>query len=144
MQMKYDLEKYRGKRERVLGVKKRGLNFGAVATIVSLVIILGLGSLVLPKTMAFFSSRHLDDAIFKAADGQLWSADILSSIEELHGVRKVSLDSNGRRVIVTFDRQSADTGIITAFFQQRGLKPVLLNHVGHSGRHAVLEKESAF
>ncbi len=38
--MPYDPEKYREKREKVLGIKKRGLGFGAVAMIVSLVIIL--------------------------------------------------------------------------------------------------------
>ena len=46
--MAYNLEKYRGKREKVLGVKKRGISFGALASIVSLVIILGMGVVVVP------------------------------------------------------------------------------------------------
>ena len=33
--MSYDPEKYREKREKVLGIKKRGLGFGTIAMIVS-------------------------------------------------------------------------------------------------------------
>ena len=33
--MSYDLEKYRDKREKVLGVKKRGINFATIAATVS-------------------------------------------------------------------------------------------------------------
>ena len=51
--MAYDLEKYREKREKVLGVKKRGISFGTLATIVSLLIILGLGVVVVPKSIAY-------------------------------------------------------------------------------------------
>ena len=36
--MAYDLEKYRDKREKVLGVKKKGISFGAWAATVSAII----------------------------------------------------------------------------------------------------------
>ncbi|PKN16352.1 MAG: hypothetical protein CVU68_11875, partial [Deltaproteobacteria bacterium HGW-Deltaproteobacteria-3] len=63
--MAYDLEKYREKRERVLGVKKRGMGFGRVATLVSLAILLGLGMVVIPRSIAFLKNRQLEDAIYK-------------------------------------------------------------------------------
>ncbi|MBT3388533.1 MAG: hypothetical protein HN417_11415, partial [Desulfobacula sp.] len=40
--MAYDPEKYREKREKVLGIRKRGMGFGTIAMVVSLVIIVGL------------------------------------------------------------------------------------------------------
>ncbi len=39
--MVYDLEKYRGKRDKVLGVKKTGISFGAWAATVSAIIVCG-------------------------------------------------------------------------------------------------------
>ena len=48
--MAYDLEKYRDKREKVLGVKKKGISFGVWAAVVSAIIIVGLVSMVAPKS----------------------------------------------------------------------------------------------
>ena len=53
--MAYDLEKYRKKREKVLGVRKRGLSFSVVAAIVSIVIVTGLGAVVVPRTAGFLA-----------------------------------------------------------------------------------------
>ena len=39
--MVYDPEKYREKREKVLGIKKRGLSFGTLASLVVGIIVLG-------------------------------------------------------------------------------------------------------
>ena len=47
--MSYDLDKYRDKREKVLGVRKRGVSFGTLAAIVSLCIVVGLAFLVIPE-----------------------------------------------------------------------------------------------
>ena len=47
--MSYDFNKYKDKRDKVLGVKKRGLSFGVIAAIVSLIIVIGLGVVVVPK-----------------------------------------------------------------------------------------------
>ncbi len=47
--MAYDPEKYREKREKVLGIKKRGFGFGIIAMIVSVVIILGLSVVTVPQ-----------------------------------------------------------------------------------------------
>ncbi|MCK4838786.1 MAG: hypothetical protein KAS94_08270, partial [Desulfobulbaceae bacterium] len=75
--MAYDFEKYREKREKVLGVRKRGLSFGAVAALVAAVIVLGLGGVAVPKTISYFTTRNLDDAIYRLADSTAWSQEIV-------------------------------------------------------------------
>ncbi len=69
--MTYDLEKYRDKREKVLGVKKKGISFGAWAATVSAIIIVGLISMVAPKSIAYFTTRNLDDVIYKLSGDQI-------------------------------------------------------------------------
>ena len=91
--MAYNFEKYREKREKVLGVKKRGISFGTLATVVSLVIIVGLGIVVVPKSIAYFNTRHLDDAIYKLQDTESWSQETISSIRQLPGVQNVETDA---------------------------------------------------
>jgi hypothetical protein len=107
--MSYDLEKYRDKREKVLGVKKRGLSFGTIAAIVSLVIILGLGVVVVPKSIAYFNTRHLDDAIYKLQTIESWPQEIIEGIRELAGVKNIEIDKDSSRIVVTFDKSIADT-----------------------------------
>ena len=51
--MAYDLEKYRNKREKVLGVRKKGISFGTWAATVSAIIVVGLVSMVAPKSIAY-------------------------------------------------------------------------------------------
>jgi hypothetical protein len=78
--MSYNLEKYRDKREKVLGVKKRGISFGTLAATVSMIIILGLGVVVVPKSIAYFNTRHLDDAIYKIKVTEAWPQEIIEGI----------------------------------------------------------------
>ena len=101
--MAYDLEKYRDKREKVLGVKKRGISFGTLAMIVSLTIITGLGVVVIPKSIAFFHMRHLDDAIYKVQNGTTWPQQVLAQTEMLAGVTGVEADSHSTRIVITFN-----------------------------------------
>ncbi len=142
--MAYNLEKYRGKREKVLGVKKRGISFGALASIVSLVIILGMGVVVVPKSIAYFNTRHLDDAIYKLQSADTWSHKTINGIRELAGVKEVATDSNGARIVVTFDKSITDTKNFTAFFKQKEIDSVLLNRVSHTQRLKTLKKEAKF
>ncbi|UCE94445.1 MAG: hypothetical protein JSV73_03975 [Flavobacteriaceae bacterium] len=142
--MTYDLEKHLNKREKVLGVKNRGISFAALAAIVSLILILGLGVVVIPKSITYLSSRNLDDAVYKLQDAETWSHIIISDIKNLKGVKKVSGDSNGTRIVVTFDRTHTDIKSITAYLTQKELKPVLLNRVSHSQRLKTLKKEAKF
>jgi hypothetical protein len=142
--MAYNLEKYRGKREKVLGVKKRGISFGALAAIVSLVIILGMGVVVVPKSVAYFNTRHLDDAIYKLQSADTWSHETISGIRDLAGVKEVVTDSNGARIVVTFDKSITDTKNFTAFFKQKEIDSVLLNRVSHTQRLKSLKKEAKF
>ena len=81
--MGYDFEKYRDKRDKVLGVKRRGLSFGMLATMVSFVIVLGLGIVVVPKSIGYFSTRNLDDAIYKMDDASAWSHEVVAGVNAL-------------------------------------------------------------
>jgi hypothetical protein len=142
--MTYNLEKYREKREKVLGVKKRGISFGALASIVSLVIILGMGVVVVPKSIAYFNTRHLDDAIYKLQSADVWPPDIITGLNDLIGVKEVVKDSHDTRLVVTFDKSITDTKNFTAFFKQKEVKTILLNRVSHTQRLKTLKKEAKF
>ena len=142
--MAYDIEKYREKREKVLGVKKRGVSFGTLAGLVSLVIIFGLGVVVVPKSIAYFNTRHLDDAIYKLQDTESWSQETISYIRQLPGVQNVETDAKSSRIVITFDKSITSTPDINAFFKQKDIKTVLLNQVSHHDRQKILEKEAKF
>lgn len=142
--MPYNLEKYREKREKVLGVKKRGISFGTLAAIVSLVIVLGLGTVVIPKSIAYFHSLHLDDAIYKLRGETNWTQEVLTQVGTLEGVRATSVDGDGARLVITFNRSQTNTDKLSAFFEKNRLPVVLLNKVGHSQRLHAMKKEAKF
>ena len=142
--MAYDLEKYREKREKVLGVKKRGVSFGTLATIVSLVIILGLGVVVVPKSIAYFSTRHLDDAIYKLQNTEAWPQDVITGMQELAGVKGIETDTHSARIVITFDKSIADTKEFNSYFKKKEIKAIMLNRVSHTQRLKTLAKESKF
>jgi hypothetical protein len=139
--MAYEVEKYRDKREKVLGVRKRGMSFGAVAAIVSVCIIAGLGFAIVPKAVSFVTTRNLDDAIYKLENSLPWPKEILPEIHSIQGVEKAATDKNGTRLVITFDRTAVDTGRFTALFKQKGLHPALLNREIHRQRIATLKEE---
>jgi len=142
--MAYNFEKYREKRDKVLGVKKRGISFGTLAAIVSLVIILGLGVVVVPKSIAYFNTRHLDDAIYKLQNADTWPEEMIGSIRELAGVKNIETDANSSRIVVTFDKSITGSDNLNAFFKSNGIKAVLLNQVSHSQRLHTIKKEAKF
>lgn len=142
--MGYDFEKYRDKREKVLGVKKRGVSFGTLVSAVSLVILLGLGGVIIPKSIAFFHDRHLDDAIYKLETGHRWPKAVLVQLQKQVGVRNVEADSHGARIVVTYSRAETDNAKLHSFFEQNNLQVVLLNQVSHTQRKKILKKEAAF
>ncbi len=142
--MAYNFEKYREKRDKVLGVKKRGISFGTLAAIVSLVIILGLGVVVVPKSIAYFNTRHLDDAIYKLQNADAWPEEMIDSIRELAGVKGIETDANSTRIVVTFDKSITGSDNFNAFFKSNGIKAVLLNQVSHSQRLHTQKKEAKF
>lgn len=142
--MTYDFEKYRDKREKVLGVRKRGMSFEALAAIVSCVIILGLGTVVVPKSIAYFNTRHLDDAIYKLQNAESWPQEIISGVQQLAGVKSVEADNNSTRVVITFDKSMTGIHDINAYFKEKDIQTVLLNEVSHVNRQKILEKEAKF
>jgi hypothetical protein len=142
--MAYDFEKYRDKREKVLGVRKRSMGFGAIATLVAAVILLGLGAVAVPKTISYFSTKNLDDAIYKLADSGKWRQEIVKEINGLPGVRSAVADNHDTRLVITFDRNESDPEKFKIFFRNEGLDAELLNQMGHRQRKVILEKEAAF
>jgi hypothetical protein len=142
--MAYDFEKYRDKREKVLGVRKRGVSFGTLAVIVSFIIILGLGTVIVPKSIAYFNTRHLDDAIYKLQNAEKWPQEMIEGIQQLTGVKNVEVDNNNTRIVITFDKSITGTPDINAYFKENDVATVLLNEVGHANRQKILEKEAKF
>ena len=139
--MTYDTEKYRSKREKVLGIKKRGMSFGVIAAIVSFCIIVVLGFIVLPETIAYIVERNLDDAIYKVEKTGQWSHEVMTEIHEIDGVVEAVTDKGGKRLIITFNRNEVDLGQFSSFFRNKGLKPTLLNRVNHRQRVTTLQEE---
>lgn len=142
--MAYDLEKYRDKREKVLGVKSRGLSFGVVAVIVAAVIIGGIGFIAVPRTVAYFSTRNLDDAIYKLDDSRKWDPVIVRGLGGLDGVTSAITDNHGTRLVVTFNRHHSGPEQFEVFFTSKGVKADLLNRMGRRERLSILKKEGEF
>ena len=140
--MACDTEKYRSKREKVLGIKKRGMSFGVIAAIVSICIIVVLGFVVLPETIAYIAERNIDDAIYKVERSGQWSHEIMTGIHEIGGVVEAVTDKGGKRLIITFDRNEVDIVKFSSFFREKGIKPTLLNRVNHRQRVTSLQEEN--
>jgi hypothetical protein len=140
--MSYDPEKYRDKREKVLGIKKRGLGFGTIALIVSTVIILGLGVVTVPQAVSYMATRHLDDAIFKLESELKWPPPVLDGVNRIDGVRGLMADKHDTRLVVTFDRRTVTISQITAVFGKHNLTVTLLNQVNHRQHQNTMKKEA--
>ena len=139
--MTYDPEKYRAKREKVLGFERRGMGFGAIAAIVSICIVVSLGFVVLPRTVAYISTRNLDDAIYRLEHSTSSPNEIISGILEIEGVEKAMTDKGGTRLVITFDRTEVDTIVISSFFRKKSFKSTLLNRISHRQRMKSLNQE---
>lgn len=143
--MTYDPEKYREKREKVLGIKKRGFGFGTLAMIVSIVILLGMGMVTVPQAVSYMATRHLDDAIFKLESGSVWPEGIISGIQAIEGVENTHGDAHTPRLVVTFDRRRVKLSSITDRFDRENLDVTLLNRVNHrQHQNTMKQEEEAF
>ncbi len=140
--MSYDIEKYREKREKVLGVRRRGLGFGTWVMIVSLIIVVGGGFVVVPKTVSYISTLNLDDAIYKQEGDGIWPHEFVSQFAGLYGVRQAVVDTGGTRLVVTFDRTKTDTPAIATYIRIKGFAAVMLNQINHRQRVATLKEEA--
>ncbi len=139
--MPYDPEKYREKREKVLGLRKRGLSFGSIASIITGVIILGLGLVTVPKAVSYITTRNLDDAIYKLDEGMIFQNTIVVKIKAVKGVAFIEKDKHDTRLIITFNRRESDISDFTAVFLKNNLKAILLNRVNHRQRMTTLKEE---
>lgn len=139
--MAYDPEKYREKREKVLGIKKRGFGFGTIAVIVSVVIILGLSAVTVPQAISYVSTRHLDDAIFKLETDSKWPASVITGLSSIKGVKNTDKDDQTTRLVVTYDRRLVTISTITAQFDKQNLNVTLLNQVNHRQHQNTMKQE---
>lgn len=139
--MAYDPEKYREKREKVLGIKKRGIGFGTIAIMVSMVIVVGLSVVTVPQAVSYMATRHLDDAIFKLESAPAWPNSVLEKIGAVPGVKATAKDDHTTRLVVTFDRRVVMLDSITALFDHQNLKVTLLNQVNHRQHQNTLKEE---
>jgi hypothetical protein len=140
--MAYDLDKYRAKREKVLGVRKRGVSFAVAAALVAGIILIGLGVIAAPKAIDYLTTRNLDDAIYKLADGGSWSQEVVTKITALAGVNRAVADQHSARLVVTFNRNETDLGQLEALLNRQGLKAELLNRIDHRQHQSILAKET--
>ena len=142
--MAYDFEKYRDKREKVLGVRSRGLSFGTMAVIVAVLIIGGISIIAVPRTISYFSTKNLDDAIYKLADSRKWDAAVVAELGSMSGVTKAVTDNHDTRLVVTFNRHHMSPEKFKVFFTTKGVKVDLLNRMDHRQRQSILKKEAEF
>jgi hypothetical protein len=139
--MVYDPEKYREKREKVLGIKKRGFGFGTIAMVVSVVIILGLSVVTVPQAISYVSTRHLDDAIFKLESDSKWPESVITGIRTIKGVKNTDKDDQTTRLVVTYDRRLVTLSTINAQFDKQDLNVTLLNQVNHRQHQNTMKQE---
>ncbi len=138
--MTYDPEKYRKKREKVLGIRKRGLGFGTISFIVVGVIVLGLSFAAVPKAVSYITTRNLDDAIYKL-DKATFKDIIIEEIENIEGVIFINQDKHDTRLVITFDRRVVNISQFVAIFNKNNLNTTLLNRVNHRQRQNILKEE---
>lgn len=139
--MSYDPEKYREKREKVLGIKKRGFGFGVIAAIVSLIIVGGLGAVTVPQAISYMALRHLDDVIFKVESDPAVLEKASQAIQDLEGVKIIEKDHTRIRIVVTYDRRFLAVSDIQSLFKKHGLQATMLNQMSHRHHQAAQEKE---
>lgn len=139
--MAWDPERYREKREKVLGIRKRGISFGSLTAIVSVVILLGMASLSVPGAISYIQTRHLDDAIYRLEGNTAWPKVLVAAVQQLEGVRDTSLDTHDTRLVVTFDRRHASPEKFSTLFRKNDLTASLLNQVSHRQRMNTLKQE---
>ncbi len=139
--MAWDPERYREKREKVLGIRKRGISFGSLTAIVSIVILLGMASLSVPGAISYIQTRHLDDAIYRLEGNAAWPKMLVAAVDQLKGVRQTSLDTHDTRLVVTFDRRHTSTEAFSTLFRKNDLQAALLNRVSHRQRMTTLKQE---
>ena len=137
----YNFEKYKDKREKVLGIKSRGMGFYTIVLITCLVIISGLSLATVPQVFSYITTRNLEDAIFKMDKGSTWSDEVIRQTLAIEGVKNALRDRHNTRLVVTYDRQKIQLSTINSVFARQNLNATLLNQMNHRQRKKLLKKE---
>jgi hypothetical protein len=144
LSMGYDLEKYRIKREKVLGVKRRGITFARLAALFTIGIFLMVGLAVLPQAIAYMKNRNLDDVIYKIEGNGTWWESNGKGVTLQQGVEGVQFEKEKNRVIITFNRELTTPEKLEKFIKKHGQEVVMLNVIGHSQRLKIVAEEAKF
>ncbi len=142
--MGYDIEKYRLKREKVLGVKKRGMPFASMAVLFTLGIFITVGWVVLPQAIAYIKNRNLDDVIFRVEGSTPWNEQSVVAMTSQEGVEDIKIETENNRVIITLNREVIGPEEIKQILKKHGKDGVLLNVIGHSQRLKIVAEEAKF
>ena len=142
--MTYNLERYRKKREKVLGAGGKTVSFGRLSTLFATGVILLIGVGVLPRMNDIWHNRNLDDIIYRFENVKQWPVTALDTIETIPGVIDVIRDEKNNRLILTFNRNRTRPTEITHALQQQDMEVIQLNVINHSQRLAGLKKEATF
>ncbi|MCP4022325.1 MAG: hypothetical protein GY729_10820 [Desulfobacteraceae bacterium] len=139
--MAYDPEKYRDKREKVLGIQSRGISFGILSSLIALVILFGISFITVPGAVSYIKTKHLDDAIYKLENDAAWPANVVEQVNIMEGVKTVIKDKHDTRLVITFDRRIVQPSMFTVVFKKYDLTATLLNQVNHRQRQTTLKQE---
>lgn len=143
--MHYDLEKYRVKRERVLGRKRSFPTMRHISMLFAVTVVCVVSVIVIPQAIAFLQERHLADAIYRQVDNLPWDEHLVQELQGLQGVKTVAIDTRTNRMVVTFNATALSVDRInSAMSASEDIRPVLLNVLGHRQRMETMAKEAAF
>jgi len=142
--MSYNLEQYREKREKVLGVKRATIGFGRLSAFFAAGILFLVSIVIIPQMITFLNNRNLDDVIYRLKDNGAWSTATIKTLEKIPGVVSVIKDDKNHRLILTFNRTRTQPAGITGILKQKKIDVVQLNVIDHSQRLASLKKEAEF
>ena len=117
------------------------MDFGAIAMIVSIVIILGLSIVTVPQAISYMTTRNLDDAIFKLESDSKWPESVIAGINTIQGVKTIGQDDHTTRLVVTYDRRTVKISNITAVFNKSSINVTLLNQINHRQHQNTLKEE---
>jgi len=137
--MAYDFEKYRDKREKVLGQKRKRLGAGGIALAFAALFLVVMGGILLPRAVAYLKERGLNDAIIRV-EGDVQA--VVDTLQTVDGVKRVAVDHSGKRLVVTYHRSLTGASALVATLQREGAHAYLLNDVDHLHRRMTLEKEA--
>ena len=142
--MSYNLEAYRTKREKVLGVKSNTVSFGKISTFLAGGIMLIIAIVVIPQMANFLKNRNLEDVIYRLNNNTDWSSAPFQALDKIPGVVAITKDQNNHRLIITYNRTQTKPVLISGILKQQNMDVIQLNVISHNQRLTSLKTEAKF